>query len=192
MGGERDIVLHVARVKGAASAGALASALGLQSVHRQLAELVAMGLVSHHGDGEGALIAPTEAGVAHPRGLLESELAGGRRDRLGELYEQSFMPLNVEFKVLCATWQTEGGSFELLEALLGVHERITEFLDAASALARRLERYSERLGAAAERVQDGASDALTGPIGESYHNIWFELHEDLLLTLGRSRAEEEA
>lgn len=192
LGGDRDVVLHAARVKGAASADALASALGVQSVHGQLAELLAMGLVSRHGEGEGALIAPTEAGLAHHRGLLEGELAGGRRDRLGELYEHSFTPLNVEFKELCAAWQTGGGSFELLEALLGVHERITKFLDAASALARRLERYSERLGVAADRVQDGAPDALAGPIGDSYHNIWFELHEDLLLTLGRSRADEEA
>jgi len=31
---------------------------------------------------------------------------------------------------------------------------------------------------------------LTRPTVDSYHTVWFELHEDLLATLGRTRSDE--
>ena len=37
----------------------------------------------------------------------------------------------------------------------------------------------------------GVKDA-TKPVIESYHTVWFELHEDLLVTLGLDRAAETA
>lgn len=184
------LVLHAARVKGAAGSAALAVALGWEGVDEEIELLITEGLVSRHGAGPGALIVPTDAGREVDRRLIEAELPGTARERLAALYERSFLPVNVEFKQLCAEWQTTGHGFELLEAVIGVHERIEVFLAAAAELSSRLERYCERLAAAAERVQDGELDALVAPVGESYHNIWFELHEDLIVTLGRTRAEE--
>jgi hypothetical protein len=35
----------------------------------------------------------------------------------------------------------------------------------------------------------GDRAAFTAPLVESYHTVWFELHQDLLLTLGRQRGE---
>jgi hypothetical protein len=50
--------------------------------------------------------------------------------------------------------------------------------------------YGARLGAALEKVQAGDHDWFTKPMIASYHTVWFELHEDLLATLGIERASE--
>ena len=61
--------------------------------------------------------------------------------------------------------------------------------DLASALAR-FEGYGERFAAARRLVEAGERDWFTRPLIDSYHTIWFELHEDLLATLGLERSHE--
>jgi hypothetical protein len=61
--------------------------------------------------------------------------------------------------------------------------------DLAAALAR-FGRYPERLGNALRRVQLGEAEWFTKPLLDSYHTVWFELHEDLLATLGLQRGAE--
>ena len=39
------------------------------------------------------------------------------------------------------------------------------------------------------RFRDGDDDALAKPLSGSYHDVWMELHEDLLATLGRERTD---
>lgn len=185
-------VLHSLRVKGAASAPDLARACGTETLEQELAGLREQGLVSQAGEGEAAIYGLTEAGRERHAELLGAEAGAAERERLDAAYERDFLPVNVEFKQLCAEWQTEGESFERLERLVEVHERIEAFLVDAGGVAPRFERYSDRLGAAADRVQDGDGSALVHPLGDSYHNVWFELHEDLIVTLGRSRADEES
>jgi hypothetical protein len=50
--------------------------------------------------------------------------------------------------------------------------------------------YGPRLGHAVERVRAGDGAWFTAPAIPSYHTVWFELHEDLLATLGLDRAAE--
>jgi hypothetical protein len=49
--------------------------------------------------------------------------------------------------------------------------------------------YQERLPAALERLEKGDTAAFATPMSASYHCVWMELHQDLLLTLGRERDE---
>jgi hypothetical protein len=49
--------------------------------------------------------------------------------------------------------------------------------------------YGARLTNALDRALAG-DVALVADDMESYHNVWFQLHEDLLATIGRSREEE--
>ncbi|MGH9197574.1 MAG: MarR family transcriptional regulator, partial [Acidimicrobiia bacterium] len=53
----------------------------------------------------------------------------------------------------------------------------------------RFNRYLPRLEDCIERLLEGDQSALTGVMKESYHTVWFELHEDLMLTLGIARTE---
>ena len=50
--------------------------------------------------------------------------------------------------------------------------------------------YGGRLREALEKVVAGEHEWFTKPVIDSYHTIWFELHEDLLCTLGIERASE--
>jgi hypothetical protein len=185
------LLLHALRVKGAAGVADLEAASGVEGAAARVEPLLAAGLLSRAGEGEGAILGLTPAGRERDAELVAGELDDGGRERLGAAYENDFLPVNVDFKTLCAQWQSEGESFELLERLLGQHQRVDSFLAGAADAVPRLGRYRERLGAALERVQDGDGEALVGAIGPSYHNVWFELHEDLIATLGRSRADEE-
>jgi hypothetical protein len=56
----------------------------------------------------------------------------------------------------------------------------------------RFARYQDRLADALARVRAGEVRAFTGVMCDSYHDVWMELHRDLLLCLRIDRAEEEA
>jgi hypothetical protein len=47
--------------------------------------------------------------------------------------------------------------------------------------------HQRRLRIALDHVVAGEHDWFTKPMFPSYHSCWFELHEDLLATLGRER-----
>jgi hypothetical protein len=50
--------------------------------------------------------------------------------------------------------------------------------------------YGPRLATAVDKVEKGDTDWFTKPLIDSYHTVWFELHEDLLATLAIERARE--
>ncbi len=56
----------------------------------------------------------------------------------------------------------------------------------------RLATYGERLDLAAARARAGDGKYVASPRVDSYHGVWFELHEDLILLAGRNRADEVA
>jgi pyruvate,orthophosphate dikinase len=50
--------------------------------------------------------------------------------------------------------------------------------------------YGARLTRAVEAATAGDARFVASPRVDSYHGIWFELHEDLIQLAGRTRAEE--
>jgi pyruvate,orthophosphate dikinase len=54
----------------------------------------------------------------------------------------------------------------------------------------RLGRYLERLSHALALAQGGDHRFVASPRVDSYHGVWFELHEELILLAGRTRSEE--
>jgi hypothetical protein len=50
--------------------------------------------------------------------------------------------------------------------------------------------YGERFATALDRVTGGDLEWFTKPMIDSYHTVWFELHENLLATLGIQRSRE--
>lgn len=71
-----------------------------------------------------------------------------------------------------------------------VHERALVVIADAAAFVPRLQRYAKRLAAALERLDDGDHRYLAHPGVESYHTVWFELHEELIRLAGSDRSEE--
>jgi hypothetical protein len=56
----------------------------------------------------------------------------------------------------------------------------------------RLVRYGDRLSDAVDGLRRGDRDKFTKPLSDSYHDIWMELHQDLILTLGLQRTAADA
>jgi len=115
-----------------------------------------------------------------------------------------FVELNPRALELCTRWQlrTVGGESRPNDHLdldhdAAVVDDLAGFVaDAVPTLHRlgsaldRFGHYPQRLGDAAEQVRNGNTDFVTRPMIDSFHTVWFELHENLLATLGRTRSDE--
>jgi pyruvate,orthophosphate dikinase len=73
-----------------------------------------------------------------------------------------------------------------------LHDDTSAWLQGLASGLARLSLYRDRLQRAAERVVAGETDYLASPRIDSFHNVWFELHEDLIRLAGRTREEEAA
>jgi len=205
------LVLTALRVKSFASADVVAALTGLahDEVEALLSDLRARELVKHReGVLTGWLLNP--AGRARGEALLAAELdAAGVRTSVQQTYEQ-FLGLNQELLHVCTAWQLVGGEGsnqinehadasydDLVVSRLGtIHDKVLPVLVDLAAALDRFAGYERRLGAALDRVQRGAAggddwaDWFTKPTIDSYHTVWFELHENLLATLGIERSSE--
>ena len=130
------------------------------------------------------------AGKERYQALLDAEPADQLLAHLQEPYRQ-FLELNDEFKQLCTDWQMRDGEpndhtdetydQRCIDALTGIASRSNPILEAMAAAIPRLARYDERLAVAARCVADGEAKRFTGVMCESFHDVWMELHEDLIV-----------
>ena len=117
-------------------------------------------------------------------------------------YER-FERINVDLKQLITDWQTLelGGKRvpndhadaaydrRIIDRLGDLHERFEPILRTLVAGASRLRVYQDKLMAALESAEAGDVAAVSDARTDSYHTVWFELHEDLLRLMGRQREE---
>jgi hypothetical protein len=114
-----------------------------------------------------------------------------------------FEVVNRDLKALMTDWQTRtvGGvtlandhgdaahDARIIDRLGRFHDRVTPLLDQFAGLLPRLAVYRDGLLAALERAEDG-DIAFVSDVGcESYHSLWFDLHEELLRLSGTERVE---
>jgi len=198
----RLAVLHGVRVKGFAEAAALGDFADLAEaqVSEQLDSMSAAGAVAYR---QGAIAGwhLTPAGHAEHASALAAELAdSGATEQVQAGYER-FVALDGLVKAICTAWQVrdlDAGVVNdhtdsdydatVVARLTTVHAGAIAVLDGLTAALPRFGPYQRRLDAAHKRVLAGDRGALTKPLSGSYHDVWMELHEDLLLTLGRQRS----
>ncbi|MET0419519.1 MAG: transcriptional regulator [Actinoplanes sp.] len=186
-----DLVLHTLRCIGFAglSRVADASSLAEPEVESRLIDLAVAGLVTRTA-GEFRAWGLTEAGRAEDASRTARELdAGGARGAVTEAYGK-FLELNPELLDLCSAWhlRAERGipAERVLAAFGDLDQRAEAVCADLAAAVPRFGRYRVRLGDALGRARGGALEHLTDTL-DSYHNVWFQLHEDLLATLGIPR-----
>jgi hypothetical protein len=146
----------------------------------------------------------TRQGDAALESVYPRRFAESRRDRrLATAYER-FESLNRELKALITDWQIRplGAANvpndhsdldyddRIFERLFALHERAEEILVALSFGLPLVARHTDRLCAALELAEGGDPEFVSGVRCDSYHAVWFELHEHLLRLLGKSREEE--
>ncbi|MCC6707501.1 MAG: hypothetical protein IT492_08060 [Gammaproteobacteria bacterium] len=116
---------------------------------------------------------------------------------------QRFEVINKDLKQLITDWQTmdvggkrvanDHSNKEYDERVIGklgdLHERFDPILKKLCAGEPRLKVYSDKLGQALEKAEDGDAAWVSDAKLDSYHTVWFELHEDLLRILGHVREE---
>lgn len=201
----RLLVLHSLRLKGFADPAVVAAASGLESSDATdvLQKLGADGsTVFRSGRRSGWSLTP--AGRAEHARMIAGELeAAGCRATVQECYDV-FLGINPELLAACTAWQLREIDRQQVPndhtdpaydgAVVGRLRRVDERIHpACTALGAAMERfggYGPRLRTALSRVETGDAEWFTRPDLDSYHSVWFELHEDLLVTLGLERSRE--
>jgi hypothetical protein len=193
------LVLHTLRCVGFVGLAHAAEAAGLceSDVESELIDLAVVGLVTRVA-GEFGGWGLTEVGrVVDGERIADELVAIGARPVVMEAYEE-FVVLNPELLDLCAAWQirpVEGGANDhtdaaydtrVLDLLTGFHQRAETACAQLFATMPRFARYQVRLTHALTQAKAGSRVHVTDST-QSYHTIWFQLHEDLLTTLGIPR-----
>jgi hypothetical protein len=195
------LVLHALRCIGFAGLARIAEAAGLpeSDVDSVLIDLARAGHVSRTpGDFGGWGL--TESGRAADAVRIADELdTAGARTTVAQAYDD-FLPLNRVLLDLCTAWQlrTIDGvarpnehtdpayDSRVLDLFTDFGHRADVVCAELSAALTRFERYRVRLTDALTRARSGELDYLVDRF-DSYHTVWFQLHEDLLATLGIPR-----
>ena len=198
-----DDLLRALAVKGAVPADQLATAVACEpGLASSLADgLLAAGLAEASGfgcrlTGEGKLRA--------------SALFTADRDRLGTdravALLEAFRVLDMAMKETVTAWQLRAGEGEplindhsdpaydtqVLARLSGLHRDTLAWMAPLAAAFTRFGRYQARLNAALTKALDGDQKYVASPRVDSYHSVWFELHEDLIRLSGHQRSDEAA
>lgn len=198
---DRDLVYHGLAIKRHAPPADVAGLIGLpeERVSALLEQAVATGRA-------------VEANRAYALGPLArvalearypKHFSALRNDpKFGAAY-QAFERVNITLKQVITDWQTMtvGGQQvvndhsdaahdeKIIDRLGNVHEQVEPILATLAKSLPRLSIYSRKLLKALEASEDGDREWVSDIRRESYHTVWFELHEDLLRVMGQERTE---
>lgn len=191
---------HALRIKGFATTEVLAEMTThpVEHVDEHLNQFAADEHVQFRENRQLWQLTPSgrEAHVEH----LAADLAEVDVDALlGEHYP-GFVEINVAFKELCGDWQLRDGEpndhsdasydLKIIGRLTDLHGDARPIVVEMGERMHRLHPYAPRLDGTLERVKAGETNMFTGVMCGSFHDVWMELHEDLILTQGISREEE--
>ncbi|MEV7801358.1 transcriptional regulator [Microbispora sp. NPDC088329] len=198
------LVLHAVRITGFADTPVIARRYGLDeaTTKEALRDAEARGWVEHTafaGTGGWSL---TDPGRAENERLLAAELTrAGGADEVRDVY-RGFLPLNALLLHACTDWQirpTAGDRLAVndhsdpvwdagvLHELACIDRALTPLADRLCRVLTRFRGYDTRFSTALARARAGDGAWVDRTDVDSCHRVWFELHEDLIATLGIDR-----
>jgi DNA-binding MarR family transcriptional regulator len=187
-------ILMALRVHGRSDAVQVARATACSEAEAAaaLAALQARGAVTPAARGAASASSPalatlTDAGRAELTALLAAEPLD--RPALARLYDR-FLVADDELKAAITAWQLASALDKpaAQDRVMAAAETAGGVAAALAEIAPRLTPYPRRIAAAAAAIATGDARFVASPRVDSLHQVWFELHEDVLVTLGRSRA----
>jgi hypothetical protein len=191
-------ILRLVAIKGRTSKDTICESLGAdpEAVQAELDRYVEQELMKSTAMGYRI----TPGGRTRCMELVADEHKDTDQSRVKQIYDE-FTEHNAELKAIITDWQTRGPDQTndhsdpeydqaVIDRLLALHTRVTPLIDDIAATAPRLSHYKARLARAADAVSSGDHSFMSRPIVDSYHTVWFELHEDLIGLAGLTRAEE--
>ncbi len=193
---DEALVLHTLRVRGFVTSDGFKESLG-RCPTDILEQLVAAGLVRYIEKRDMYGLLPP--GKERQEALLAEYADSAVQAGLKEYYEQ-FLEQNEIFKQLCTDWQMRGGTqndhtdaaydADCVDRLVKLCEESRPTIAGFAAALQRMARYAPRLDESVARVVGGDSKAFTGVMCGSFHDVWMELHEDLIVLQRINRVEE--
>ena len=198
-----DDLLRAMLIKGAATPDQLAGALvaPATSVDSLAADVADRGLAT---SSNGAWTLTAEGKLRAAEAFTADRESLGM-ERAAQVLE-GFHELDARMKEVVTAWQIRevngaqqlndhldpAYDAEVLEELTNLHADTAAWLGGLTAALPRFAIYESRLASALEQARGGDQRFVASPRVDSYHGVWFELHEDLIRLAGRRRADEAA
>ena len=145
---------------------------------------------------------PTQA-LSERMGRWYEETAARIKDDI-EPQMEAFHAVNDTFKGIVTDWQMRDvdgvqmindhsdpdyDATVMKRIETDVHTAITPIIAEVAKSEERLLRYQTRLETALRKIGEGDTEMIAHPMKDSYHTVWFELHEELIRLSGRVRSE---
>lgn len=201
----RLLALHGLRLRGIAEADEIAAYMLVEPepIRSAFERLVSEDLVTYrHGRIPGFMHTP-EGRVVGERLVAEEVAEYGVGHRIRAAYGD-FLAVNERLLGVCTSWQLRTVDGEpvinrhddpdydrsVFDELRTLDAKIRPVLAELTSALERFRGHDHRLRYALDQVLAGDYEYFTKPMFPSYHSVWFELHEDLLATLGTERASE--
>jgi hypothetical protein len=199
----RDKLIISLRIKGFGKPEPMSEALSISrdSCVGLIEDLKSEGLVEDTRAGSRL----TPAGRQAADALLHAErtsIEPAAIEKIGE----TFTPVNSAFKHLITRWQMreiDGKQVrndhadlvydgQVIDELGTVNAEVGVIINNIKSNLPRFDDYRRRLDEALMKIRAGELRYMAAPDAESYHTVWFELHQDLIGLLGTTRAKEAA
>ena len=162
--------------------------------------LIDAGLVERTADQ----VRLTAKGKLEASSVFATDRATIGEPRAIELLE-AFHAFDARMKDLVTAWQVRDVAGEqvlndhsdaaydekIIDDLAALHDDLVDWL-APVATTRSFAVYRSRLTHALDLVRAGDQRYIASPRVDSYHSVWFELHEELIRLAGRRRSDEAA
>jgi hypothetical protein len=195
------LALHGLAIRKAAGPPAVADLLG--AAEEEVAQALGQAVDAGRAAGAGGMFMVTPVGQEWLRGQYPLRFSETRQNGALDAAYQRFERVNSELLTLFTDWQTVPAGTrrvsndhsnrayddKIVDRLGALHERAERIVGRCAEAQPRLTRYLERLITAYDRVLAGEHAYVSGVKIDSYHTVWYELHEDLLRMLGRTRQE---
>lgn len=198
-------LLHAVRLLGFADEAAIAARVGGDQAEmtEELLDAQSRGWVQHtaFADLEGWSL--TDLGKVENERLLAAERhEADPRGEVDAVY-RDFLPLNARLLRACTDWQLRPADGDqltpndhldpawdghILAELAALDEELALLEGRLVAVLPRFTSYASRFAGALRRARAGEPGWVDRSDVDSCHRVWFELHEDLIATLGIDRS----
>jgi len=199
----RDAILVALSIKGMANTDSLAAAAAepRDIVERELEAFEGAALAERTKIGWRL----TTEGRAAADAVIRAERVTLDQHEIDARYER-FSELNDRFKAAIMAWQlrdVDGATVpndhtdsaydaDVLQRIAAIDRDLHDVVAWVGAHVARTFAYRQRFALALEKAMRGERRFVAAPLIDSYHTVWFELHEELIRLSGRTRAEEAA
>ncbi|WP_433012740.1 transcriptional regulator [Kribbella sp. CA-294648] len=198
------LTLHAVRISGFADTSVIARRFGLDPAEtvETLRDAEAYGWVSYSAFAGLEGWSLTESGRKENERQLAVELAAtGREDDVAEIH-RDFLPLNGRLQRACTDWQLRSVPGDrlaandhadpawdgrILDELSAIGQALGPLTARLDGILARFAGYHSRFSTALDRARAGDNGWVDRSDVDSCHRVWFELHEDLIATLGLVR-----